>query len=171
MNPKEFDARAFHVYEIENLENAFKKIKETKPDALMATIHHAAFSRGRTSDPQAIVDMLYKWHVEEKKWKAPGYDMVLLHNLKAIMLPRAIYGMSGAHALGKNSLGERYNDISLGIVIWDDLNDNKLHTGHEAMVRMSKKYLQFINQIPSFKRHNELNNTSCPGKNFPKKLW
>ena len=66
----------------------------------------------------------------------------------------------GAHAPGVNSR-------AFGIAVEGNLNSENLTQSQMSSIIELSKYLMEKYNIKDLKRHKDVRNTECPGKNFP----
>lgn len=161
--------RSYEEYQLHSLQLAITKL--SMYHATKATIHHADFSRHRVlgkagtgDDDEAVIEYLYQWHVRENGWQAPGYHGVILPDGRFLLLYRGLKAMKGAHT-------RNHNSGNLGILVWGDFNEEFPTKAQEETIQAVKNLLETICKIERFFLHRDLNDTTCPGENFPVELW
>lgn len=112
-------------------------------------LHHAAAS-------QCNVDDIDRWH------KQKGYSCIGYHFF--IKKDGTIYRGRQENAIGAHAYGSNHN--SIGICFEGDfekeyMTDAQVESAKELVAYLKNKY-----NISKVQKHKDVNNTSCPGKNF-----
>lgn len=142
-------------------------------NANRATIHHGAYSMHNLkdiNDIDAIIDLLYQWHVKENKWKAIGYPLMIIPDGRLVFLYRAFKGLQGAHCKTTNNPNSG-NTNNLGALVWGNFNEEHPTEAQEKMINALRGSSEAYCNIDKYYLHRDLNDTSCPGENFPVELW
>jgi hypothetical protein len=136
-----------HIYDIEYKWNG-KLAKRKKTD--MIIVHHAAAKECSPAD-------IHQWHLKNG-WAGIGYNFIVRKNGK-------IFRGRPEDAIGAHT--SNFNATSIGICFEGDFRyetptNLQVKAGQELVAYLKQKY-----DITNVKRHNDCNNTSCPGKFFP----
>ena len=115
----------------------------------MIVLHHAEAS-------SCTAQQIYAWHIANG-WSGFGYHFFI--NKKGEIFRGRPENVIGAHAKGHNS-------NSIGICFEGAYNkqimpEEQIKAGQELISYLKKKY-----NISSIKKHSDLCETDCPGKNF-----
>ena len=136
-----------HIYEIDYKWNG-KLTKRRKTD--MIILHHAAAKECSPVD-------IHQWHLNNG-WACIGYHFVVRKNGKVFRgRPEDTVG---AHT-------SNFNSTSIGICFEGDF---RYETPSNAQIKAGQELVAYLRQkynIDSVKKHNDYNNTSCPGRYFP----
>ena len=117
-------------------------------------IHHSA------SDNDDVWS-IHNYHVNVNKWNGIGYHFVI-HQNGDVYEGRPINTI-GAHAQGENS-------DSIGICVCGNLDKNNMTKEQEQSLKELLVYIRNIYGELQLMRHSDVNNTTCPGKNFNDKI-
>ena len=112
-------------------------------------LHHAAAS-------QCSVDDIDRWH-KQKGYSCIGYHFFIKKN-------GTIYRGRQENAVGAHAYQNNYN--SVGVCFEGDfekeyMTDAQVESAKELVAYLKNKY-----NISKVQKHKDVNNTSCPGKNF-----
>lgn len=113
-------------------------------------LHHAAIKF-------CIAEDIHKWHLD-KGWAGAGYNFLVRKDGSIYELRDLKY--VPAHATG-------FNTCSIGVCFEGDFEKEEMgqvqiNAGKELVAYLKEKY-----NISLVQKHNDVNNTSCPGSNFP----
>ena len=116
----------------------------------MIVLHHADAS-------SCTVQQIHKWHIANG-WLGFGYHFFI--NKKGEIFRGRPENVIGSHAKG-------YNSNSIGICFEGAYNkqimpEEQIKAGQELVSYLKEKY-----NISNIKKHKDLCDTDCPGKNFP----
>lgn len=116
----------------------------------MIVLHHAEATNCTVAD-------IHQWHLN-RGWSGIGYNFFIRKNGE-IYRGRPEWAV-GAHASG-------YNSRSIGICfegnfMKEQMTETQIKAGQELVAYLKDKY-----NISNVKRHKEVNDTDCPGTNFP----
>lgn len=116
----------------------------------LIVLHHAEAS-------SCTAQQIHAWHIA-RQWSGIGYHFFI--NKKGEIFRGRPENVIGAHAKG-------YNSNSIGICFEGAYNkqvmpEEQIKAGQELISYLKKKY-----NISSIKKHSDLCETDCPGKNFP----
>ena len=134
-----------------NLE--FNQLQNRKSTDLII-LHHAEHSTC------SVVD-IHKWHKYDNGWSGIGYHFFITKDGK-------IYRGRPELSIGAHCKGFNNNSIGLcvqGNYMIETMPKAQLETLQTLCEFLINKYL-----IKSIKFHKDLNNTNCPGINFPTNL-
>ena len=112
-------------------------------------LHHAAAS-------QCNVDDVDRWH------KQKGYSCIGYHFF--IRKDGTIYRGRQENVVGAHAYQNNYNSIGIcfeGDFEKEQMTDTQVESGKELVAYLKNKY-----NISKVQKHSDVNNTSCPGKNF-----
>lgn len=112
-------------------------------------LHHAAAS-------QCSADDIDKWH-KQKDYSCIGYHFFIKKN-------GTIYRGRQENAIGAHAYQNNYNSIGIcfeGNFEKEQMTDAQVEAGKELVAYLKNKY-----NISKVQKHKDVNNTSCPGKNF-----
>ena len=113
-------------------------------------LHHAEASNCSLED-------IHSWH-KNQGWAGIGYHYFIRKDGK-------IYKGRPDNAVGSHCLG--HNKDTLGICFEGAYNEETMPQAQIQAGRELISYLKAKYNISSVKRHKDLNNTDCPGANFP----
>lgn len=113
-------------------------------------LHHAA----GTGTAEAV----HAYHRDARQWAGIAYHYY-------VRLDGSVYRGREENWIGGHSSG--YNSVSLGVCFEGNFDDMtmpqpQLSAGRELIAMLREKY-----PLAEIVRHSELNNTACPGINFP----
>lgn len=112
-------------------------------------LHHAAAS-------QCSADDIDKWH-KQKDYSCIGYHFFIRKD-------GTIYRGRQENAIGAHAYQNNYNSIGIcfeGDFEKEQMTDAQVEAGKELVAYLKNKY-----NISKVQKHSDVNNTSCPGKNF-----
>lgn len=112
-------------------------------------LHHAAAS-------QCSSDDIDKWH-KQKDYSCIGYHFFIKKN-------GTIYRGRQENAIGAHAYQNNYNSIGIcfeGDFEKEQMTDAQVEAGKELVAYLKNKY-----NISKVQKHSDVNNTSCPGRNF-----
>lgn len=112
-------------------------------------LHHAAAS-------QCSSDDIDKWH-KQKDYSCIGYHFFIRKN-------GTIYRGRQENAIGAHAYQNNYNSIGIcfeGDFEKEQMTDAQVEAGKELVAYLKNKY-----NISKVQKHSDVNNTSCPGRNF-----
>ena len=112
-------------------------------------LHHAAAS-------QCSADDIDKWH-KQKDYSCIGYHFFIKKD-------GTIYRGRQENAIGAHAYQNNYNSIGIcfeGDFEKEQMTDAQVEAGKELVAYLKNKY-----NISKVQKHKDVNNTSCPGKNF-----
>lgn len=112
-------------------------------------LHHSASSVASAED-------IHRWHLGNG-WEGAGYHFLVRKDGK-------IYRMRPENKIGAHASGSNYNSIGIcfeGNFEVEEMSDVQVQSGKELVTYLKNKYR--INKVQG---HRDVNNTSCPGKNF-----
>jgi len=112
-------------------------------------LHHAAAS-------QCSSDDIDKWH-KQKDYSCIGYHFFIRKN-------GTIYRGRQENAIGAHAYQNNYNSIGIcfeGDFEKEQMTDTQVEAGKELVAYLKNKY-----NISKVQKHSDVNNTSCPGRNF-----
>lgn len=112
-------------------------------------LHHAAAS-------QCSSDDIDKWH-KKNGWTCIGYHFFIRKN-------GTIYRGRQENAIGAHAYQNNYNSIGIcfeGDFEKEQMTDTQVEAGKELVAYLKNKY-----NISKVQKHSDVNNTSCPGRNF-----
>jgi hypothetical protein len=112
-------------------------------------LHHAAAS-------QCSVDDIDRWH-KQKDYSCIGYHFFIRKD-------GTIYRGRQENAVGAHAYQNNYNSIGIcfeGDFEKEQMTDTQVEAGKELVAYLKNKY-----NISKVQKHSDVNNTSCPGKNF-----
>lgn len=112
-------------------------------------LHHAAAS-------QCSADDIDKWH-KQKDYSCIGYHFFIRKD-------GTIYRGRQENAVGAHAYQNNYNSIGIcfeGDFEKEQMTDTQVEAGKELVAYLKNKY-----NISKVQKHSDVNNTSCPGKNF-----
>ncbi len=116
----------------------------------MIILHHAeAFN--------CTIDDIHSWHLNNG-WSGCGYNYFIKKD-------GAIYKGRADKAIGAHCLS--YNSVSIGICMEGRFNVEEMGAAQYNSLKELVRYLQNKYNISKIYGHRELNQTDCPGKNFP----
>lgn len=130
-----------------NLE--FKEMSKRKStDRLI--LHHSACS-------SCTPEQIHQWHLNNG-WEGAGYHFLVRKDGKIYRLRPEEY--IGAHAQGSN-----YN--SIGICSEGNFENETMSEAQKNSLIELVSYLENKYKINKVQKHSDVNNTACPGKNYP----
>lgn len=112
-------------------------------------LHHAAAS-------QCSVDDIDRWH-KQKDYSCIGYHFFIRKD-------GTIYRGRQENAVGAHAYQNNYNSIGIcfeGDFEKEQMTDTQVEAGKELVAYLKNKY-----NISKVQKHSDVNNTSCPGRNF-----
>lgn len=112
-------------------------------------LHHAAAS-------QCSADDIDKWH-KQKDYSCIGYHFFIRKD-------GTIYRGRQENAVGAHAYQNNYNSIGIcfeGDFEKEQMTDAQVESAKELVAYLKNKY-----NISKVQKHKDVNNTSCPGKNF-----
>lgn len=112
-------------------------------------LHHAAAS-------QCSSDDIDKWH-KQKDYSCIGYHFFIKKN-------GTIYRGRQENAVGAHAYQNNYNSVGIcleGDFEKEQMTDTQVEAGKELVAYLKNKY-----NISKVQKHSDVNNTSCPGRNF-----
>lgn len=112
-------------------------------------LHHAAAS-------QCSSDDIDKWH-KQKDYSCIGYHFFIRKD-------GTIYRGRQENAVGAHAYQNNYNSIGIcfeGDFEKEQMTDAQVESAKELVAYLKNKY-----NISKVQKHKDVNNTSCPGKNF-----
>ena len=118
------------------------------------TKHIVLHHRGGNGDVMSI----HQDHISDKGWLGIGYHFYIRKDGR-------IYSGRPIDTIGAHSVGA--NNISIGVCFEgnfekEDMNDTQIKAGQRLI-----SYLRGLYPDVSIKKHNDFEQTACPGKNFP----
>lgn len=116
----------------------------------MIILHHAEASSCKVED-------IHLWHLNNG-WSGCGYHYFIRKD-------GTIYKGRPDNAIGAHCLS--YNSVSIGICMEGRFNVEGMGEGQYNSLKELTRYLQNKYNINKIYGHRELNETDCPGKNFP----
>ena len=112
-------------------------------------LHHSASSVASAED-------IHRWHLNNG-WEGAGYHFLVRKDGK-------VYRMRPEEKIGAHAYMNNYNSIGIcfeGNFEVEEMSDVQVQSGKELVAYLKNKY--GINKVQG---HRDVNNTSCPGKNF-----
>ena len=112
-------------------------------------LHHSASSVASAED-------IHRWHLNNG-WEGAGYHFLVRKDGK-------VYRMRPEEKIGAHAYMNNYNSIGIcfeGNFEIEEMSDVQVQSGRELVAYLKNKY--GINKVQG---HRDVNNTSCPGKNF-----
>ncbi|RHW65896.1 peptidoglycan recognition protein family protein [Clostridium botulinum] len=116
----------------------------------MIILHHAEASGCSIQD-------IHSWHLNNG-WSGCGYNYFIKKD-------GSIYKGRPDKAIGAHCLS--YNSVSIGICTEGRFNIERMGEAQYNSLKELTRYLQNKYNINKIYAHRELNETDCPGKNFP----
>lgn len=132
---------------------SWNKELENRTDTQFIVIHHAKAKTCSVQDIDA-------WH-KNNGWAGIGYHFFLRKD--GIIYRGRPQHTQGAHAKG-------YNHNSIGICLEGDFSVEEPTQAQEASLIELARYLISIYPKVRVVRHKDLNDTECPGANFPNRI-
>ena len=112
-------------------------------------LHHSASSVASAED-------IHRWHLNNG-WEGAGYHFLVRKDGK-------VYRMRPEEKIGAHAYMNNYNSLGIcfeGNFEVEEMSDVQVQSGKELVAYLKNKY--GINKVQG---HRDVNNTSCPGKNF-----
>lgn len=112
-------------------------------------LHHSASSVASAED-------IHRWHLNNG-WEGAGYHFLVRKDGK-------VYRMRPEEKIGAHAYMNNYNSLGIcfeGNFEVEEMSDVQVQSGKELVAYLKNKYR--INKVQG---HRDVNNTSCPGKNF-----
>ena len=112
-------------------------------------LHHSASS-------VASAEQIHSWHLGNG-WEGAGYHFLVRKDGK-------VYRMRPEEKIGAHAYMNNYNSLGIcfeGNFEVEEMPDIQIQSGKELVAYLKNKYR--INKVQG---HRDVNNTSCPGKNF-----
>ena len=112
-------------------------------------LHHSASSVASAED-------IHRWHLNNG-WEGAGYHFLVRKDGK-------VYRMRPEEKIGAHAYMNNYNSLGIcfeGNFEIEEMSDVQVQSGKELVAYLKNKYR--INKVQG---HRDVNNTSCPGKNF-----
>lgn len=112
-------------------------------------LHHSASSVASAED-------IHRWHLNNG-WEGAGYHFLVRKN-------GLIYRLRPENKIGAHASGSNYNSLGIcfeGNFEVEEMPDIQVQAGKELVAYLKNKY--GINKVQG---HRDVNNTSCPGRNF-----
>ena len=112
-------------------------------------LHHSASSVASAED-------IHRWHLNNG-WEGAGYHFLVRKDGK-------VYRMRPEEKIGAHAYMNNYNSLGIcfeGNFEVEEMPDIQIQSGKELVAYLKNKYR--INKVQG---HRDVNNTSCPGKNF-----
>lgn len=116
----------------------------------MIVYHHTA----ETNLTPHKIDEMHK----KRGWAGIGYHFYIRKDGK-------IYRGRPENAVGTHAAG--VNDRAFGIALEGNFNHEQVTSKQKKSLIALSKYLMKKYNITDLKRHKDIKNTECPGKNFP----
>lgn len=116
----------------------------------MIVYHHTAEDNLTPED----IDKKHK----DRGWTGIGYHFYIRKD-------GTIYRGRPENAVGAHAPG--VNDKAFGIAVEGNLNNEQLTEKQKKSLIELSRYLMLKYNIKDLKRHKDVKNTECPGKNFP----
>ena len=116
---------------------------------LYGIIHHTACSVASPED-------IHRWHLANG-WSGAGYNLYVRKD-------GTVYELRPIDCVGAHAQG--YNSISVGVCFEGNFEEEEMTS---AQIESGKQVIVYIRSLYGnipFKGHRDVNNTSCPGKNF-----
>ena len=126
---------------------------EKREDTQFIVIHHA---QAKTCTAHEI----HSWH-KNNGWIGIGYHYFLRKD-------GTIYRGRPQHTQGAHAKG--YNHNSIGICLEGDFSTEEPTQAQETSLIELARYLQSLYPKARIVRHKDLNDTECPGANFPNRI-
>lgn len=104
------------------------------------------------------VETIHDYHKNTNGWSGIGYHFY-------VRTTGEIYRGRPENTVGAHAVGANYNSIGIcfeGNFEKEEMGKVQLRAGQELVDYLKNKY-----KISTVKRHKDVDNTSCPGKNFP----
>lgn len=106
------------------------------------------------------VEIIHNYHKNSLGWSGIGYHFYVRKDGK-------IYRGRPEEMIGAHATGDKANYDSIGICFEGNFNKETMGevqktAGQELVAYLKKKY-----NISKVQKHSEVNNTDCPGNNFP----
>lgn len=104
------------------------------------------------------VQTIHNYHKNTKGWSGIGYHFYVRKDGK-------IYRGRPENTVGAHAVGANYNSVGIcfeGNFEKETMGEIQLKAGQELVAYLKQKY-----NISKIVRHKDVDNSSCPGKNFP----
>lgn len=112
-------------------------------------LHHSASSVASAED-------IHRWHLGNG-WEGAGYHFLVRKD-------GSVYRLRPENKIGAHASGSNFNSIGIcfeGNFEIEEMPEIQVQSGKELVAYLKNKYR--INKVQG---HRDVNNTSCPGKNF-----
>ena len=138
------------IINIINVNYAWRNGPKQRTETQWVVLHH-------TATRQATVDSIHRHHRDVNGWLGFGYHFFI--NRGGNVFNGRPLNSEGAHTLG-------YNHTSIGVCFEGDfesmhMTQEQVDAGIELV-----RYIRNLYPETRIARHKDLNNSSCPGKNF-----
>ena len=125
-------------------------VLQTRPKTTLIVLHHAYASN-------CTVEDIDRWH-KGRGWCKIGYHFFIRKD-------GTIYRGREENAVGAHAYG--YNSISIGICAEGNYDVEQMPEAQKNAIIELVTYLKNKYGITEVKKHKDLNNTRCPGANYP----